>query len=186
MLLVPIPWAGRVWALPFLTVLAPSERYHQERGQPHKKLTDWARQMLLQVRRWLPKRALVIVADSSFAALELLWSVVCMPQPLCLITRLRLDAALYEPAPPRQPGQRGRPRLKGKRLPNLAQVLVNPQTPWTKVKVADWYGEGEREVEIISDTAVWYHTGLPPVLFVGCWCATPWVDSAPRPCCVLT
>ena len=54
MLLVPIPWAKAVWALPFLTVLAPSERYHQERRQRHKKLTDWARQMLMQVRRWLP------------------------------------------------------------------------------------------------------------------------------------
>jgi len=163
MLLVPIPWAARVWALPFLTVLAPSERYHQERGQPHKKLTDWARQMLLQVRRWCPKRALVVVADSSFAALELLWSVVCMPQPLCLITRLRLDAALYAPAPPRSPGQQGRPRLKGKRLPTLAQALADPDTPFSRVKVSDWYGEGEREVEFTSDTAVWYHTGLPPV-----------------------
>ncbi len=163
MLVVPIPWAGQVWALPFLTVLAPSERYHQERGQPHKKLTDWARQMLLQVRRWCPKRALVVVADSSFAALELLWSVVCMPQPLCLITRLRLDAALYRPVPPRQPGQMGRPRLKGKRLPTLSQVLANPQTQWTRVQVHEWYGEGEREVEIASDTAVWYHTGLPAV-----------------------
>jgi hypothetical protein len=163
MLLVPIPWAGRVWALPFLTVLAPSERYHQERGQPHKKLTDWARQMLLQVRRWCPKRALVVVADSSFAALELLWSVVCLPQPLCLITRLRLDAALYQPAPPRTPGTKGAPRKKGARLPTLAQVLINPQTQWTKLKVSDWYGEGEREVECSSDTAVWYHTGLAPV-----------------------
>jgi hypothetical protein len=163
MLLVPIPWAGRVWALPFLTVLAPSERYHQERGQCHKKLTEWARQMLLQVRRWLPDRPLVVVADSSFAALELLGSVVQMPQPLCLITRLRLDAALYQPAPPRQPGKKGRPRLKGNRLPTLSQVLVNPQTQWTRVKVADWYGEGKREVEVTSDTGVWYHTGLPPV-----------------------
>ena len=51
MLLVRIPWAEKVWALPFLTVLAPSERYYQDRARGHKKLTDWARQMLLQVRR---------------------------------------------------------------------------------------------------------------------------------------
>ena len=163
MLLVQIPWAGRVWALPFLTVLAPSERYHQERGQRHKKLTHWARQMILQVRRWLPDRALVMVADSSFAALELLSSVAHMPQPLCLITRLRLDAALYKPAPPRQPGQNGRPRLKGPRLPTLSKLLKCPATVWTKVKITGWYGEGEREVEMVSATAVWYHTGLPPV-----------------------
>ena len=41
MLLVPISWAGRIWALPFLTALAPSERYCRERGLRHKTLTDW-------------------------------------------------------------------------------------------------------------------------------------------------
>ncbi len=51
MLLVPVPWAGRVWALPFLSVLAPSERYAAQRGKRHKKITDWTRQMLLLVRR---------------------------------------------------------------------------------------------------------------------------------------
>ncbi|MEH1985206.1 IS701 family transposase [Nostoc sp.] len=72
MLLVEIPWAKRVWALPFLTALAPSERYSQQHNRRHKTLTDWARQMMLQVKRWLPTRELVVVADSSFAALELL------------------------------------------------------------------------------------------------------------------
>lgn len=72
MLLVEIPWAQRVWALPFLTVLAPSERYNKQHKRRHKKLIDWARQMMLLVKRWLPRRELVIVADSSFAALELL------------------------------------------------------------------------------------------------------------------
>ncbi len=110
MSLVNIPWAGRVWALPFLTVLAPSERYNHERGHRHKCLTDWARQMLLQVRRWLPHRQLVVVADSSFAALELLFALSQMKSPVHIVTRLRLDAALYQPPPPRQPQQMGRPR----------------------------------------------------------------------------
>ena len=72
MLLVPIPWAGRVWALPFLTVLAPSERFSREHRQRHKALTDWARQALLQVARWLPDRRIVAVADQSYAAIDLL------------------------------------------------------------------------------------------------------------------
>ena len=72
MLLAPIPWTKRVWALPFLTVLAPSERYYQGKRWKHKKLTEWAHQMVLQVRRWLPQCLLVIVADSSFAAIDLL------------------------------------------------------------------------------------------------------------------
>jgi DDE superfamily endonuclease len=164
MLLVPVPWASRVWALPFLSVLAPSERYAQERGKPHKKLTDWARQMLLLVRRWWPEREIVAVADSGYACIRLLAA--CrrfLPKPVTFVTRLRLDAALYEPAPPRKPKQIGRPRLKGKRLPTLAAVAEDPSTIWTPVAVANWYGKGERTVEVASATAVWYHTGLPPV-----------------------
>ena len=163
MLLVPIPWAGRVWALPFLTALAPSERYDRERGRPHKKLTDWARQLLLLVRRWWPDRPLVAVADGTYAALELLAACRALPNPITVVTRLRLDAALYEPAPPRRPGQTGRPRRKGKRLPTLAAVAADPATAWTEVTVARWYGAGERAVEVASGTAVWYHAGLPPV-----------------------
>jgi DDE superfamily endonuclease len=56
MLLVEIPWTTRVWALPFLSALAPSERYAAQRGKRHKKITEWAWQLLLQVRRWYPKR----------------------------------------------------------------------------------------------------------------------------------
>src|SRR3954467_15748312 len=89
MLLTPVPWADRVWALPFLTVLAPSERYARERRRRHKTLTDWAHQALLQIARWLPGRRVIAVADSSFAAIALL-SAVC--ERVCMITRLRLDA----------------------------------------------------------------------------------------------
>ena len=161
MLLVSIPWAKRVWALPFLTALAPSERYYQTRGRAHKKLTDWARQLLLQVRRWLPERKVVVVTDSGFAVLDLLWRMTQLANPICMITRFRLDAALYEPAPPRKPGQRGRKRLKGARLPTLQQVLKAANTVWTEVKLGRWYGESDRLIKITSGTAVWYHTGKP-------------------------
>lgn len=112
MLLAPVPWAGRVWALPFLTALAPSERCCSERGRRHKTLTDWARQVALQARRWLPGRELVLIGDSAFAALELLAALA--RHGVTCITRLRLDAALYEPAPPRKPGTRGRPRTRAR------------------------------------------------------------------------
>jgi hypothetical protein len=71
MVLAPIPWAGRVWALPCLTVLAPSERSAAQRHTRHKQLTDWARQMVVQVRRWLAGRRRVLVADSGYAVLVL-------------------------------------------------------------------------------------------------------------------
>jgi len=163
MLLAPIPWAGRVWALPFLTALAPSERYDAQQGRRHKALTDWAWQLLLVVRRWWPQRAIVAVADSGYAAIRLLARCIALPQPITVITRLRLDAALYTPAPPRQPHQNGRPRKKGTRLPTLAARAIDPATAWTPLTMTQWYGQRERTVEIVSETAVWYHTGLPPV-----------------------
>jgi hypothetical protein len=160
MVLVEIPWAARVWALPFLSVLAPSERYAAKRGKRHKKITEWAWQLLLQVRRWHPKREMVGVADRAYASLKLLERCRKLRKSITFIARLRLDAALYEPAPPRRPGQIGRPRLKGERLSNLSAVAQDPNTVWEHAEITNWYGSGERTVEIASQTAVWYSTGL--------------------------
>jgi len=162
MLLAPIPWAKRVWALPFLTGLAPSERYYQGKVRGHKKLTAWARQMILQTRRWLPKRFLVVVADSSFAVIDLLWQLRQVQNPICMITRFRMDAALYEPAQER-PGAMGRPRKKGQRLPTLETMAEDKHTHWKRITVQQWYGEKNRMIEITSKTAVWYHSGQPPL-----------------------
>ena len=156
-----IPWAGRRWALPFLAVLAPSERYYRQRGRRHKKLTGWARQMVLQLRRWLPNRPLVLVGDSGCAVLDLLHFCQSLREPVTLIARLRLDAALYAPAPPRRPGQNGRPRVKGAHLPTLKELLDLPALSWTPTPVA-WYDGGARILELASQTAVWHHSGKPP------------------------
>lgn len=103
------------------------------------------------------------MADSGYAALSLLAACAALSLPVTVITRLRLDAALYAPAPPRQPKQNGRPRVKGARLPTLAACATDPTTCWQPVTVTHWYRQGERIVELASHTALWYHTGLPPV-----------------------
>jgi hypothetical protein len=161
MLLAPIPWAGRVWALPFLTGLVPSERACQEQGRRHKPLLDVGRQLALQARRCLPGRDLVLVGDSGFSALLFLNAM--RRARITAITRLRLDAALYQPAPPRRPGTIGRPRTKGARLPTLAATLAAKDTQWHAVVMPGWYGAGTRTIEIVSGTAVWRHGGLPVV-----------------------
>ncbi len=160
--LAPIPWVERIWALPVLTALAPSERYYQRRGKRHKKLTDWGRQLIRQLRRWLPDRDVVVVADSTYAVLDLLACCRRLPRPVTMVTRLRLDAALYDPAPARQPGTRGRPRLKGSRQPTLAHRLMDPNTAWQALMVR-WYGGSKRQIEVATATTVWYHSGLPAV-----------------------
>ncbi len=159
MVMVPVPWTRRRWALPLLTILAPTERYNTARGRHHKKLTDWARQAILQVRRWLPKRKIVVVADSSFAALDLIAAV---RRHVCFVTRLRLDASLFEPAPKRRAGQNGRPPKKGRRLPKLSMRLEDKKTRWTRLSMPYWYGDKRCILEIVTGTAVWYHCGLPP------------------------
>jgi DDE superfamily endonuclease len=158
----PVDPSGVGLAVPF--GLGPPERYCQERGKRHKKITEWAWQMLLRLRRWQPHREIIAVADGGYASLKLLDRCRSLSRPITFITRLRLDAALYEPAPPRYPGQIGRPRLKGERLPNLSAVLEDPKTAWTPIRVSGWYGGGERSVEVVSETAVWYSTGLPAVV----------------------
>lgn len=154
---VKVPWAGRVWALPFLSVLAPSERFHQERGVRHKTLTDTAMQMITQVRRWLPDRKLILVGDEGYARLRLLER--CQRLRVVGVTRLRLDAALYDLPKPKAPGKRGPQPKKGERQPKLADRLNDPLTEWRRATVSNWYGEGERTVEIATGVSVWYRPG---------------------------
>src|SRR5580704_3515464 len=164
MLLPEIPWAGRIWALPFLTVLAPSERYARKYRRRHKKLTDWGRQVMLQVARWLPERQIIAVTDSGFAAIDLLNAV---RRRICMITRLRLDARLFDPPAHRRAGTIGRPRVVGRRQPTMAQRLANSRTRGRRFKVNGWYGRSERLLQIVSGTAIWHHPGrLVPIRYV--------------------
>jgi hypothetical protein len=158
-LLVHIPWAGRMMGLPFLTMLAPSKRFYAATPRAPKTLLDWARQAALQIHRWLPGRRIVIVGDTALAAIGFLAAV---RGYLSVVTRLRLDASLYAPALPRR-RRGGRPPIKGKRLAKLNQVLHDPRTVWQRHTVTLWYGRTNRIVELATGTAVWYHSGLPPV-----------------------
>lgn len=160
MLLTEVPFARKVWALPFLTVLCPSERYDEQRGIRHRKLTDRARQAILLIKRWLPQLSLVFVGDSSFAAIDLLNAV---REQVTVVSRLRLDAALYRKARARRKGQLGRPRKKGKRLPTLQAVIANPKTKGKTITLRSWYGEKNRKIEIVSGKCVWYHVGKEAV-----------------------
>src|SRR5262245_44057518 len=159
MLLVRVPWAQRIMALPFLTVLAPSKRFYAGKLRAPKTLFDWARQAALQIRRWLPDRSIVVVADSAFAAIEFLAAV---RQHVCVITRSRLDANLFDLPPQKRKG-RGRPPIKGKSLKKLSAILKDRTVSWQRYRVSLWYGRTNRIVEIASGTALWYRGGVPPV-----------------------
>lgn len=158
MLLVPVPWSRRVWALPFLTALCwPTEQGGRRR---HKTSVDWVRQMMKQVRRWLPGRRLVVVVDGGFAAVSL--ALACVRSRVAMVSRLRWDAALYHPPGPQPPGKRGPKPLKGKRQRSLQAWTERSDTPWETVDV-DWYGGQRKPLWVFSRTALWYTPGLPPV-----------------------
>jgi hypothetical protein len=100
-----------------------------------------------------------LVADSAFAAIEFLAAV---GKHVCVVTRLRLDANLFD-FPPHQRKGRGRPPIKGKRLKKLAAILGDRNLAWQRYRVSLWYGRANRIVEIASGTALWYRGGVPPV-----------------------
>jgi hypothetical protein len=158
MLLVPVPWAQRVWAMPFLTALCrPAKKKDQRR---HKTSVDWVRQMIKQVRRWLPGRRVVLVVDGGFAAVSL--ALACVKHQVVMVSRLRWDAALYHRPGPQPPGKRGPKPLKGQRQRGLQTWAARSDTPWETVEV-DWYGGQRKQLWIFSHTALWHTPGLPPV-----------------------
>jgi DDE superfamily endonuclease len=157
MLLVPVPWSQRVWALPFLTALCwPAEPSPRRR---HKSSVDWVRQMMKQVRRWLPGRQLVLVVDGGFAAVSL--ALACAKQQVVMVSRLRWDAALYHPPAPQSAGKRGRKPTKGPRQRSLQGWAGRADTPWEAVEV-DWYGGKRKQLWVFSRTALWYTPKRPP------------------------
>jgi DDE superfamily endonuclease len=159
-LVVTVPWATRPWALPILSLPAPTPKVSLKLGRRHKTIAQWARQMIACLRRWLPGVALTVVGDSAYSVIELGLS--CRRRDVRLIAPLRLDARLFTPAPPKVPGKPGRPRVAGDRLPNLEAVLADPKTAWSRVAVR-WYDGSDRDLEIVSGTAVWYPSGMDPL-----------------------
>jgi hypothetical protein len=158
MLLVPVPWSRRVWALPFLSALCwPAEKHGRRR---HKTSIAWVRQMMQPVRRWLPARQLVLVVDGSFAAVSLARA--CIKSQVIMVSRLGWEAALYHRPGPQPPGKCGRKPLKGKRQRSLQGLAERRDTPWETMEV-DWYGGQRQALWVFSQTTLWYTPGLPPV-----------------------
>lgn len=156
-LIVPLPWCKRPWALPFLTVLAPSKKSNEKAGRRHKTSLDWTRQMVKVVNRWL-KRPWILVGDGAYACMDL--AIACIKHHVTLISRLRLDAQLFEFVVPEKK-KLGRKPIKGKRI-RLKELLDDPKQNWQRGTV-NWYGGESREIEYLTFVCLWYHAGLVPI-----------------------
>ncbi len=180
MLLVPVPWSRRVWALPFLTALCwPAETAKRRR---HNTSVDWVRQMMKQVRRWLPGRRLVLVVDGGFAAVSL--ALACVKQQVVMVSRLRWDAALYHPPAPQPKGKRGPKPLEGRRQRSLQAWAERSDTPWETVEV-DWYGASGKNCGSSPVRPCGTRRGCPPWRSATCWWLTRQGNSGWRRSSVL-
>jgi hypothetical protein len=160
MVLVPLPWSCRPWALPFLTILAPSERANQKAKRRHKTTVEWTIQAVNVVSRWLGRRCWTLIGDGGYACVRLAHAGVA--RGVTLISRLRPDAQLYAfPKPPTTP-RRGRKPAKGKRLPALKDRVAEALAYGKDLEIP-WYGGAPRAVRVLSNVSLWYTPGERPI-----------------------
>ncbi len=133
MVIVPLPWNPRPWALPFLTLLAPSPQADKQAGRRHKTTVEWTIQAVKQVSRWLGPAAFARVGDGAHACVSLAHA--CLACQVTRVSRLRLDARLYDfpESPPR--GKRGRKPKKGARLMPLKEQVADTNRAWQEAEV---------------------------------------------------
>jgi hypothetical protein len=158
---VRLPFMPRALALPFLSVLEFSKKCDEERKRRHKTTLRWTSQMIYQIRRWVGKtRQLILVGDGGFAAGQL--ALDCIRLEVSLVSRLKMNARLFDFPPERIPGKRGRTALKGVRLKNFKQMLLLEGLPWKEVEITGYSGV-KRIVRFISNTCMWGADGATPV-----------------------
>lgn len=160
MLIISLPWCKRPWALPFMTILAPSKKANKAANRPHKTSIDWTILAIRIIARWL-KRTFILIGDGGFACIRL--GHACIKQNITLVSRLRLDVALYELASNPGKKQVGRRREKGNRFTSLKQLSTDLMQPWRDTQVI-WYGGETKEVRILSGVNLWYSSGEKPLL----------------------
>lgn len=162
MLIVAVPWSSRAWGLPFLTVSAPSEQTDEANGKRHKTSIALIMQMIRVVGRWLPKRTIVLVTDGGLTAVKLGLCCAKLANPVTYVSRLRLDAQLYDQPPEQVAGKRGPKPKKGARQPSLKARLKHKDTEWTKLSLP-WYGGKKYLIEFVTGTSVWHTSGFDPL-----------------------
>lgn len=158
MVLKRFSWCQRILALPFLTVLVPSEEGNKKKRKRHKTLQGWTSQIIRQMKRWLPHRKIILTADSEFAVAEI--AKTCSKLQIGFVSRLKLNARLFD-FPFKLKGK-GRPRKKGLRLTTGAQMLASPNLQWELAEVC-WYGGIRKNVFYITAKCLWHVMGHEPI-----------------------
>jgi DDE superfamily endonuclease len=165
MLLAPVPWSRRRWALPFLAIPTFTPAISAKLGKVHRTAPERTEGLVRLIRRWQPHRIIHLVGDSGFAVLRL--AHVCGAVRVRLISRLVLNAQLYDPPRVRPTSTPGVKPKKGPRQPKLvdrldAATLAAGHTTWQRQVVA-WYGHQRRLLDVATGTALWHTDGCDPL-----------------------
>lgn len=160
-LLVSVPWATRPWALPFLCVPVLSEKTAKRLNRPHRSGITWTIWLLSKLRAWYPDTAMTLLGDGGYAAVELVAA--CQRLHIRLVSRLRLDAQLYDFPNPQPKSKRGPKPKKGDRQRSLASVFADPNTIWCQAQVA-WYGGDGKILDYRTGISLWHTPGHLPVV----------------------
>lgn len=158
-LIIRLPWSNRPWALPFMTVLCPSKKHDEKKGLRHKSSIDRAMQMVYIISRVL-KRSWIFVGDGGFACIKL--GHTCVKSGVTLVSRLRLDASLFENIPVITENRRGRKPVKGPKVPSLKQQIKDGNLQWEETRIV-WYGSILKSVKLATGINLWYKPGEKPL-----------------------
>jgi hypothetical protein len=154
------PFSERVFALPFMTVLEPSIKSDQFRNKRHKTTLEWTIQMLIQVVRWLGDVPIILVGDGGFACGKLAWR--CLKLKICLVSRLKMNARLYDIPSERSSKKRGRRKIKGSKLYSFKEMIGMPDLGWKEI-IIEGYGNRQKKIKYISNVSLWGGDGFRPV-----------------------
>src|SRR3989440_4248118 len=132
--------------------VGPRLRAARKAHAQHRQTTklELLREMIALLAQWAGERTVYLVVDSAYAGRTVLED---RPSNVHVISRLRWDAALYAPPPPRRPGQKGRPRRRGERLPALQQLIARRRR-WTALPLV-LYGRAVTP-QLLTLEALWY------------------------------
>ena len=149
-LVVPMPWGAHV-AIPVLWALHWPKKQCKRWKLAYRTKTELAVDLYATLALALPHRRIVLLGDMLYSNSTTLGN---LPEGWDLVGRMPMNAALYAPVPPRQPGQKGRPRKKGPRLPSPQDVADCAAFPWETLKLRLYRKKVTLKIKVFE--AIWY------------------------------
>jgi hypothetical protein len=165
-ILVRFPFATRPWALPVLVDLYRCAEDDRRRRRRHRTPAQLMCRLLRLLLLRCPGRRFVFVGDAGYGTHEVARFCHRHRTRLTLVSKFCPEANLYLPPPPYT--GKGRPRVKGARLPKPRQAVERLRPSSRSRRTVAWYGGGTRRVGVVTCSGHWYKAGhgLAPVRWV--------------------